>query len=230
MNMNTLIWIVIAWVMIAFFSGIEVAFMKANKLAIELRKKQGLGSGIILSHFVDNPAQFIGTTLAGFNIFLVIFGLMVGETFLPAWNYLITKVHTPGSYVNAIRLFTETVAASAFILLFGEFIPKAFFRAKSNSLLSFFAGTMEFLNRLFYPIAGFFASIAQWILKYVFNVRMDERKGIFAITDVERFLQQTRDMEEDSNDLNKNLFEAALALAQVRVQECTWYPEKRLKR
>jgi CBS domain containing-hemolysin-like protein len=219
-NTNTLVWIVIAWIMIAFFSGIEVAFIRANRLAIELKKKQGLSSGIILSNFLDSPAQFFGTTLAGFNIFLVIFGLMVGETFLPAWNLLITKVHMPGSYVNAIRLFAETLVASLFILIFGEFIPKALFRANSNSLLSFFAGTMEFLNKLFYPIAGFFASISQWILKYVFNVRIDERKETFSGTDLDHFLQQTRDSEEDPNDLNRNLLEAALALPKVRVREC----------
>jgi CBS domain containing-hemolysin-like protein len=145
---------------------------------------------------------------------------MMGEVFQPAWDYLLTRVHTPGSYVNAIRLFVETLVASLFILIFGEFIPKALFRAKSNSLLSFFASTMEFLNRLLYPIAGFFASIAEWILKYVFNVRMDERKGAFSGIDLDHFLQQTRDTEEDSNDLNKNLFEAALALPKVRVREC----------
>ena len=78
--------------MIAFFAGIEVAFLRANRLAIELKKKQGLSSGIILSNFMDNPAEFIGTSLAGFTIFLVIFGLMVGETFLPLWNILITKI------------------------------------------------------------------------------------------------------------------------------------------
>lgn len=219
-NTNTLIWIVIAWVMIAFFSGIEVAFLRANRLAIELKKKQGLSSGIILSHFVDNPVQFIGTTIAGFNIFLVIFGLMVGETFLPAWNILITKVHMPGSYVNAIRLFVETLVASCFILLFGEFIPRALFRAKSNSLLSFFAAIMEFLNKLFYPIAGFFASISKWILMYVFNIRVDERKGTFSSTDIDHFLQQTGDTEQDTGDLNKSLFDAALALPQVRVRDC----------
>jgi CBS domain containing-hemolysin-like protein len=219
-NTNTLVWIVIAWIMIAFFSGIEVAFIRANRLAIELKKKQGLSSGIILSNFLDSPARFFGATLTGFNIFLVIFGLMVGETFLPAWNLLITRVHMPGSYVNAIRLFAETLVASLFILIFGEFIPKALFRANSNSLLSFFAGTMEFLNKLFYPIAAFFASISQWILKYVFNVRIDERKETFSGTDLDHFLQQTRDSEEDPNDLNRNLLEAALALPKVRVREC----------
>ncbi|HTI11207.1 MAG TPA: hemolysin family protein [Puia sp.] len=219
-NTNTLIWIVVAWLMIAFFAGIEVAFLKANKLAIELKKKQGLSSAVILSNFMEHPAPFMGTTLVGFNIFLVIFGLMVGETFLPLWNLLITKIHMPGSYVNAIRLFVETLVASGFILLFGEFIPKALFRAKSDSMLGFFAGTMDFLQRFFYPIASFFAGIAQWILKYVFNVRMDDRKGTFSATDLDHFMQQTRDTVEDSKDLNKSLFEAALALPKVKVREC----------
>jgi CBS domain containing-hemolysin-like protein len=219
-NTNTLIWIVIAWLMIAFFSGIEVAFVRANRLAIELKKKQGLSSGIILSRFMEDQAKFVGTTIAGFNLFLVVFGLMVGETFLPLWNLLITKIHMPGSYVNAIRLCAETLFASIFILLFGEFIPKALFRAKSDSLLSFFASTMEFFNRFLYPIAGFFASIAQWILKYVFNVRIDDRKDLFAGTDLEHFMQQTGDTEEDSKDLNKSLFEAALALPGIKVREC----------
>jgi CBS domain containing-hemolysin-like protein len=219
-NTYTLIWIVVAWVMIAFFSGIEVAFMRANKLAIELKKKQGLSSGIILSNFVDNPVQFIGTTLAGFNIFLVIFGLMVGETLLPLSNWAVTRLHMDNSWVDAIRLFVETMAASIFLLLFGEFIPRALFRAKSNSLLSFFAGTMDVLNRLLYPVARFFAAIAQWILKYVFNVRMDERKGPFTGTDVDHFLQQIRETEDDANDLNTELFEAALALPKVKVREC----------
>ncbi|HXB96119.1 MAG TPA: hemolysin family protein [Puia sp.] len=219
-NTNTLVWIVIAWLMTAFFSGIEVAFVRANRLAIELRKKQGLSNGIILSHFMDNPSQFIGTSLAGFTIFLVIFGLMVGETLLPLWNWMITKMHMVGSYVNAIHLFVETVIASLFILLFGEFIPRALFRAKSDSLLSFFAQTMDFFSRFLSPLTGFFAGIAQWILKYVFNVRIDERKPVFSGADMDNFLLQTGDTEMEAQDMNKNLFEAALALPKVRVREC----------
>ncbi len=79
---------------------------------------------------------------------------------------------------------------------------------------------MEFLNRFFLSHRGLFLPLSPNGSQKQANVRMDERKGIFAITDVERFLQQTRDMEEDSNDLNKNLFEAALALPKVRVREC----------
>jgi putative hemolysin len=169
---------------------------------------------------MEHPAQFIGTTLLGFNLFLVIFGLMVGETFLPLWNLLITRIHIPSSYVNSIRLFAETLLASVFILIFGEFLPKALFRAKSDSLLSFFASVMAFMNRFSRPIAGFFVAIAQWVLKYVFNVRIDERKGPFSRTDIEHFFQQSGENEEDSKDLNKDLFEAALSLPKVKVREC----------
>ncbi|HVW60044.1 MAG TPA: hemolysin family protein [Puia sp.] len=218
-NTHTLIWIVIAWLMIAFFSGIEVAFASANKLAIELKKKQGHSSGIILSYFTDHPARFLGTSLMGFNVFLVIFGLMVGETFLPLWNFLITKLHYSGSYVNAFRLFLETLVASIFILFFGEFIPRALFRSKADSMLSFFAGTMDLFSRFFSPLANFFVSIAQWVLKYVFNVRMDERKGVFITIDTEHYMQQAGEAEEEK-DLNKNLFEAALRLPKVKVREC----------
>src|SRR5580704_4729925 len=110
-NAYTLIWSAVALVMIAFFSGIQVAFLRANRLAIELRKKQGLNSGIILSNFVEHPGQFIGTTLTGFNIFLVIFGLMAGETFLPFWNWFLLKTHMVLSWATAIQLFVEIAAA-----------------------------------------------------------------------------------------------------------------------
>jgi len=217
-NTNTLVGIVLSLLALAFFAGIEVAFVRANRLAIELKKKQGLTSGIILSNFMDNPAVFIGTTIAGFNIALVIFGLMIGETFLPLWNWLITIVHIPGGYVNAFRLCAETIFASVIIIPFGEFIPKAFFGAKSDKALSVAARTMELFSRLFYPISNFFAGISQWVLKYVFNVRIDERKSIFAGIDVDNVLEQTGESEEDSKDLS--LIKAAMALPNVRIREC----------
>ena len=67
----------IAILFIAFFAGIEVAFANANRLSIELKKKQGSSSGILLSKLLDEPSRFIGTVLVGFNFFLVVFVLLV---------------------------------------------------------------------------------------------------------------------------------------------------------
>ena len=219
-NTYTFIWIGVAWIMLFFFTGIEVAFISANKLSIELKKKQGLNSGIILSRLMDHPARFVGAAIVGFNIFLVLFGLMVGETLLPFWNWLITKIHIPSGYVNAMRLFIETILSAMFILFFGNVLPKSLFRAKSDALLGFFAVIANFFYELFNPIVSFFITISKWILKYVFNVRMDDGKEVFSSAGFEHFYQQTGEGDEDNQELNTDLFEAALSLPKVKVREC----------
>ena len=219
-NTNTLIWIIIAWLMIIFFGGIEIAFANANRLTIELKKKQGINRSIILSHFLDYPSRFIGATLIGFNIFLVVFGLLVGETLSPLWEFIIKKTVIPQAWVDIIRLLFETILSSIFIIFFGELLPKAFFRAKSDSLLDFFASLSNFFFKLLYPVAVFFRGIAEWILKYVFNVRMDERKDLFRKADLGHYFKEAGESDESNQDLNTDLFEAALNLPKVKVREC----------
>ena len=71
---NYVIYVVIALIFSAFFSGVEIAYISANKLQIELQKKQGMWSGKVLSKFFASPGQFIGTTLIGNTIMLVLYG------------------------------------------------------------------------------------------------------------------------------------------------------------
>jgi putative hemolysin len=219
-NTNTLIWIIIAWLMIIFFAGIEIAFANANRLTIEIKKKQGLHRSILLAGFLNSPSRFISAVQIGFSIFLVIFGLMVGETLSPAWEYLIKKTAVPQAWVDISRLTFETLISALFILFFGELIPKAFFRAKSDSLLDFFAPVSNFFYNLFNPVSVFFTRISEWILKYVFNVRIDERKDLFAKADLSNFFQQTGESDEPQSELDTDLFEAALSLPKVKVREC----------
>jgi|KBSMisStaDraftv2_1062788.scaffolds.fasta_scaffold02889_12 CBS domain containing-hemolysin-like protein len=219
-NTNTLIWTLIAWLMIVFFAGIEIAFANANRLTIEIKKKQGLKRSILLSRFMENPSRFISAMLIGFNLFLVIFGMLVGETLSPFWEKLILKTAIPQAWVDIARLLVETLTSALFILFFGELVPKALFRAKSDSLLDFFAPFCKTFYDLFHPISAFFTRISEWILKYVFNVRIDERKDLFAKADLSNFFQQTGEADESRQELNTELFEAALSLPKVKVREC----------
>jgi CBS domain containing-hemolysin-like protein len=206
--------------MIIFFAGIEIAFVSANRLTIELKKKQGLSSGLILSRFLDHPSRFIGAVLIGFTVSLVIFGLLVGETLSPLWEWIIRKTTIPQAWVDIFRLLFESFVSTLFILFFGELLPKAIFRARSDSLLTFFSGTANFFYNIFFPIASFFVGIADWVLKYVFNVRIDERKDLFSRADLEHFFQENGELNENKQELNTELFEAALNLPKVKVREC----------
>ncbi len=201
-------------VMIGFFAGYEIAFVSANRLSIELKKKQGKKSGLILANFMENPAKFIGSCLIGLNIFLVIYGLLFDELLKSiAWR--------PINFKNDIvQLIVDTLISTIVVLILGEFIPKAVFKAKSESLLSFFAPIAQFFYTLFEPVATLFVNMSQWILKYVFNLHMNSRSEAFNKVDLEHFFQQTKDLDEDSQELNTELFENALSLPLVKIRQC----------
>ena len=134
----TILFIIITILLIGFFAGIEIAFISVNKLSIELKKKQGKKSGQILGRFIDKPSRFIGTCLVGFNIFLVIYGLMITKLLEPLWIWMgLEKVDTSGS----LKVIAEVIISTFFVLLV-EFLFKAIFRAKNDWVLSFFAPAM----------------------------------------------------------------------------------------
>lgn len=213
-ELYTLLLIVITLVLIAFFAGYEIAFVSANRLSIELKKKQGKRSGLILSHFLEEPAKFIGSCLIGLNISLVIYGLLFHELLRKTlWN--------PWQLQNEfLKLLFDTLVSSIVVLVLGEFLPKALFRAKNDSLLSFFAPLASFFHTLFSPLTNFFVNISQWILKYLFNVRVNDRNDAFTKVDLEHFFQQTKEQDEDNQELNTELFENALSLPMVKIRQC----------
>ena len=223
MDWIALIAIIASLVLIGFFSGIEIAFVSANKLSVELNRKQGTYSGKIWGAYSDKPTRFIGTTLVGVNIVLVVYGLLIGSMLSPVWEWF--KAQLSASFVNYvpyIQLFFETLL-STLILLFVEFMFKALFRARNNQLLS--SGIISFIASFFYwllsSFAAFFVSIAEWMLRHLFNVKLNEKKEVFSKFDLEHFLQQSKSHEEDdSNEINKELFENALSLSEVKLGQC----------
>src|SRR6187402_1983710 len=93
-------WIIIISILTsAFFSGMEIAFISANKLLIELKNKQGSLSAKILSPFVNNPSKFISTTLVGNNVGLVIYGIYMAAFLDPH-----IRLWIPGANENTFLL------------------------------------------------------------------------------------------------------------------------------
>jgi putative hemolysin len=213
-ELYTIICIVITLILIGFFAGYEIAFVSANRLSIELKKKQGKKSGIILSNFMAHPAKFIGSCLVGLNISLVIYGLLFHDLLKKTlWN--------PLNFQNEyLKLGFDTFLSSLVVLVIGEFLPKAIFRAKNDPLLNFFAPLAQFFHTLFQPLTNFFVNFSQWILTYLFNVRVNDKDNAFTKIDLEHFFQQTKEQDEDSAELNTELFENALSLPLVKIRQC----------
>src|SRR3954463_8091291 len=121
---TTLIWFFVTILMMGFFAGIEMAFYSANRFGIELKKKQGRHSAILLSRFIESPQLFLSTTLIGFTLFLVSFVLLFNAVTNPLWDLI--RLHN-----DIVRLVLDIVLATFIVLIFAEFIPRAIFRANS---------------------------------------------------------------------------------------------------
>lgn len=127
--------ILFSLVLIGFLSGIEIAFISANKLSIELKKKQGTIAGKTWGYFSEHPTRFISTVLVGLNIVLVIYGLLIGDMLVPIWDWINSKLpENATNYVNFIRLFVETFLSTAIILMV-EFLCKAFSKPEAMRFL-----------------------------------------------------------------------------------------------
>jgi hypothetical protein len=214
--LSTILYIIITLILIGFFSGVEIAFVSTNKLNIELKRKQGSYAGKVLSKFMENPATFIGTSLVGINICLVVYGLLMTEL----TDVMFNTVGLPHN--EYLRLFLDTIIATIVVLFLAEFIPKAIFRSKPESILSFLTLPIQFFYYLLYPIAQLFVRISEFILRYLFGVRINEEKTIFSRVDLEHFVKQMRTGHDIDNedDSNSELFENALSLSKVKIREC----------
>ena len=223
MNWIVPVAIIASLLVIGFLAGIEIAFISANKFSIELNKKQGRQSGRIWGRFAEHPQRFLGTILVAVTILFVIYGMLVGEMLQPIWNIIANRLPSSANdYLEFIKLFIELMVATT-IILFVVLVSKAFFRARNNSIMNsgLISYIAEFFNWLFSSVSLFFVKFAEWLLRYVFNVAIPDKQHIFSKMDLEHFIQQNKShAEEDSSDMNKELFENALSLSDVKLREC----------
>src|SRR4051812_14423810 len=204
--------------LIAFFSGIEIAFVSANKLRIELLKEKGSTSAKIVAEFNNNPSKFISTMLIGLNISLVLFGSITSSYF--------TNEQFPFLPTGEISLLVvQTIFTTFIILIFGELIPKILFRVNSDQTLLLFSYPTKYL---FYiplrPLTNLFHSLSRWIIKKVIGSDLVESKQAFTKEDLEYLVKETAVSDEDGHDeadhLNSEIFEKALYLKDVKVRNC----------
>jgi putative hemolysin len=210
-------WIIIAISLAfsAFFSGIEIAFISANKLRIELESKQGeLSSKIISTFFLSNPPRFIGAMLVGNNISLVIYGIVMAGILEP----LIMRYVQTDIWILAI----QTIISTFIILLTAEFLPKALFRINPNRILSLFAFPVLLIYFLLYPVVFFIIGISEFILKNIFGIKIGEGKAAFDRIDLDNYIREvtSQDDDEEERDHEIQIFQNALDFSSRKVREC----------
>jgi CBS domain containing-hemolysin-like protein len=201
----------------AFFSGIEIAFVSANKLKIELDKTRGNIGGNIVGWFNKRSANFIAFLLLGNNLALVFYGIFM-EMLLqdPIKNMLPTSLESP-----FFILLIQTIAATLIILIFAEFLPKIIFRLNSNYILNIFSIPLAALYLIFIPIIYAFITLSRWILRYVFRTNIEDAQYTFSSIDLDYYIKEFHDEEAQSQDENDiQIFQNAIDFQDMKIREC----------
>jgi CBS domain containing-hemolysin-like protein len=214
MDPSSLIVIFIALAGSAFFSGMEIAFVTANRLKIELDSQKGSIPGRILSSFVKNDSRFIATMLLGNNIALVVYGIWMAQIMEP---WLIGLVG--GN--EALLLILQTFLSTLLILVTAEFLPKALFQINPNRVLHFLSVPLVILYVLLYPLTIFTMMLSNGVLK-LFRMDTDNSKTAFSKIDLDDYVRDLNERMEAEGELDNEMqiLQNALGFSNIKARDC----------
>jgi CBS domain containing-hemolysin-like protein len=200
-----------------FFAGIEIAFLSANKLQIELQGKQGKTWGVIMSRFLKDPSTFIGTTLIGNTVALVLFGILMAQFIDPLLDFL-----PENSNDEVIRLVIETTVSTFFILFTAEFLPKSLFLINPNLVLAALAVPFNICYWILYPLSFSIVGLSKFVITKILGFEYSEVRPVFGLTDLNNYLKNMMKVkhEDEEIELDKKIFHNALEFKTVKVRDC----------
>lgn len=149
----------------AFFSGIETGLISINRLRLRHLTRHNIKGADILQEFLDKPDYLLGTTLVGNNIVNTVASIVavsVGTRLLGA----------PGSWVASIGVTLS-------LLIFGEYLPKAWFQSFPSRRCLPFARTLQIIGRILHPFSSAMMAIVKLFTPFI---KEGEGTGNNAIT------------------------------------------------
>ena len=217
MIIDPLLMICICLIFSGFFSGMETAYISADKLRIEmLSQKKGLMASS-LSYFQRHRARFLSTTLVGNNLALVLYGILMANLLEP--RILNTLPHWIDSPI--IALVIQTLIATFIVLITAEFLPKSLFLLNPNTLLRIFSLPMMGLFVLMSPLVWMVEIISKFIVTRIFQLSYAENQSLFALTDLNNFIKKNSEHSEiEDQEIDVKFFNNAIEFKEIQVREC----------
>ncbi|GMN09945.1 hemolysin family protein [Croceitalea sp. MTPC9] len=200
----------------------EIAFISANRIHIEIEKKQEGFLAKVLTWLTTKPSKFIATMLIGNNIALVIYGFFMGDLLM---EWFQTFLPSSSNFINLLfvdfSLLSQTIISTLIILLTAEFLPKVLFQIYSNTLLKVLAVPAYIFYLLFCWISWFVIKVSDFILKSFFRTDGDEVQLAFTKLELGDYITEQMESveEEDIIDSEIQLFQNALEFSEVKARE-----------
>jgi putative hemolysin len=208
--MSPILLIVLSLLAVAFFAGVETAFIRANKLHIELKRQQGSRRGEILAEFAKHEHQFLVTMLVGNAMLLVLIGKQMDDNFKAFISQYLELSPTA-------MILSTTIVTTAIVLFFAEFLPKALFSLNPTGILTILAYPIFWIYKILSPIVWFFYWLSKKILSIFTNIDLSSDEVSFGAEDLKHFIQ---DPQTNTEGVDTSLIRNTLELADSAVGDC----------
>lgn len=135
----------------AFFSGMETGVISIQRLRLRhLVVEKNSRPAKILQGFLDHSDRLLGTTLVGTNISVVVASILAASLAArvsPTWGKAVSSV-----------------VMTMLLLVFSEYLPKAWFRSRPLERCSVFAETLRVCWVVLRPIAAAITWLTGWLV------------------------------------------------------------------
>jgi CBS domain containing-hemolysin-like protein len=205
--------ILVSIILSAFFSGMEIAFVSANKLHIELEKKREGLTPIILGKLTQKSSKFITTMLIGNNISLVIYGFFMGE---------VLTGFLPLKHSNDLSvLLIHTLISTIVILVTAEFLPKAIFRVYANQTLKLLAVPAYIFYLILYVFSYIINGISDFFLRVLFKTDALEEQTEFSKEELGNYISEQLETGKNDEEVDSEIqiFQNALEFQKLKARE-----------
>lgn len=217
MNEISLQWLLISLISLVFsalFSGVEIAYISANRVKVEIDVKRGGLIGRIVNMYYKHQELFISTILVGNNIMLVVYG-MGAAALLSPW---LESIYPNEAFV----LVMQTLISTAIILITGEFFPKTIFRINPNSSLRVFAPAIFVFWVLLYPLSMFSSWLSKMLMRLCGIKDVNQSFGVLTIGELNQYIQTSIDDQAAKAKVEHEvkIFHNAIDFSSTHLRDC----------
>lgn len=216
--------LLIVWALIFFLltviAGLEYTYLASNKLTIEIRRNSKSNSGKRVAHFFDYPDTFWNTTVFTFYILLVIFVILSSKIISNTLMYFPRAYEFFNSYFYW-KIVLDFIIISLLLILSIGFLSKRSFEKKPESKLENWSLIIQMLSFIALPLSNLFIKISEFILEYLFNVKINKNTSIFERINIHNFIRKSIQGFGNIDEENQELFQKAIQLNSIKVRNCT---------
>lgn len=135
----------------AFFAGIETGVISIHRIRFRHHVEENEEWALIYDDFLNKPDRLFGTTLVGTNLCTVVASVLVasiGTRLLGAWGEVLLGL-----------------VLTLVLLVFGEYLPKAWFQSQPMKRCRPFAKVLHLSWQVFLPLSNVVTWLTNWVVR-----------------------------------------------------------------